>query len=104
MKRAPKRRTRSGISPELRAIYAEAKRAGIWIREWAGGLAAAGPMARIRRLEGELRREIDIEKLSLGEIVQRGLAEPGGGTTREEACRNAVGACKKRFTVRGRLE
>lgn len=84
------------VTEELRRIYKEAWDDGIWIKEFGGGegwMAGAGDVADIDRLEKALGREIDInEDLSLGDIVMNIPSLPGNGSTREEACRNAVAA------------
>ena len=89
------------ITDALREIYKKAQGEGIWIYELTPGgregqimyVAAAGSVQEIEELEKKLGKEIDIKKLSLGEIVA--LSEPRTGNTREEACENAIKAYKK---------
>jgi|GEM_PF-4571448 len=81
------------VTDELNEIYRNAKDDGIWLREFAPGpggkyLAAAGSIKEVEGIEKKLGKEIDIEKLSLGDIVN--ISMPGTGETREEACSNAV--------------
>lgn len=84
---------------ELRKIYRDAWREGIWIREFGrvdgGGryMAAAGSVEELEEIEKKLGREIEISELSLGDCVN--LAQPGTGKTRAKACRNAVEEFKK---------
>ncbi len=84
------------LTDELREIYRKAYEDGIWLREWSpcpgGGkyLAAAGSMKQVEGLEKKLGKEIDLEKLGLGDIINISL--PGTGETREEACKNAIEA------------
>lgn len=93
---------KGGVTKELRRIYADARKHGIWLREFAppadggGWLAAAGWMSEIVRIEKKLGRKVDIEKLSMGECVS--LASPGGGKTREEACCAAMAALRQAKT------
>ncbi|MBI4458054.1 hypothetical protein HY633_03775 [Candidatus Uhrbacteria bacterium] len=90
------KKTTAKVSKKLRKIYGDAKKEGIWIREYKGGtgyLAAAGYMKVIEAWEKKLSRKIDIEKLELGDVVA--VAAPGTGKTREEACENAVTNLKK---------
>ena len=96
MKKKPRRRRKTGVSDELRAIYAAAEKDGIWILEFAvpvGFMAAARPISKIERFEKRVGREIDIAKK-----ISR-LASPGTGESREKACRMAVAACKKSFKM-----
>ena len=86
------------VTDELRQIYKEAWEDGIWIKEFGGGegcMAGAGDVADIERLEKELGREIDVnDDLTLGDCVLNIPSLPGGGDTREEACRDAVAEWK----------
>lgn len=96
----PKKKKYTGaVTAELRKIYKDAEKEGIWIKECAPSedgkryMAAAGSVKKLKEIEKKLGREIEISELSLGDCVN--LALPGTGKTREEACRNAVAMFKK---------
>lgn len=92
------------VTEELRKIYKKAREEGIWIYELAPSgtkkrqvyIAAAGSIRKIEALEQKLGEEIDVSKLSLGQIIE--LTMPGTGRTREEACKNAIKEYKKHAT------
>ncbi len=95
-----------GVSQELRDIYRDAWKQGIWLREFRsekGFLIAAGSVAVLRNARRRLRRAGEIapplhrcpETLTLGNCISLG-AEPGSGTTREQACRDAIKQYKQR--------
>ncbi|MEK9152722.1 MAG: hypothetical protein AAB692_05135 [Patescibacteria group bacterium] len=87
---------KTGVTKELRKIYDDAKREGIWLREIKAGngfLAAAGYMAVIQAWEKKLGQKIDVSKLELGDLVV--VSHPGTGKTRELACRAAIKNLKK---------
>lgn len=99
------------VTDELRDIYKQAKEDGIWLLELGNTsygtgrrkkigsyLTAAGSIRQIENLEKKLGREIDISKLTLGDVVDISL--PGLGKTREESCRNAIKAWKEQYTNR----
>lgn len=80
----------------LQRIYDEAIADGIWVLEIgceAGYLAAAGSIKELEEIEKRTGQEIDVSKLSLGQIVN--ISASGNGATREEACRNAIAEWKK---------
>lgn len=87
------------ITDKLREIYNNASKEGIWLLEWGptyggkGYTAAAGSIKYLEQIEKQTGKEIDISKLTLGDVVDISL--PGIGKTREEACQNAVKAFKE---------
>ena len=84
------------VTDRLREIYKSAYEEGIWIKEFGGGecyMAGAGSIAQLEEIEKELGEEIDVSKLTLGDIINISL--PGTGKTREEACENAIKAWKE---------
>lgn len=84
------------VTSELRQIYLTAYEDGIWLCEWGPAysgnmyMAAAGSLEKLAKLEKQIGRKIDSQKLDLGDIVNYDLALPGLGKTRENACRNAI--------------
>lgn len=87
------------VTEQLREIYKNAYSEGIWLYEIGpthrGGhyMAAAGSVKDIEDLERKLGVEIDISKLTLGDIVDISL--PGTGESREEACLDAIKEYKR---------
>ncbi len=85
------------VSDELKRIYQEAEKEGIYIVEYlspdGGSRAAAGSIELLEKIEQETGKEIDVDKFSLGDLVN--LTCPGRGKTREEACLNAIKAYKE---------
>lgn len=91
---------RGEVTKELKKIYADALKEGIWIQEIAADrgryLAGAGRIAKLKEWGKKIKRKIDLRKLdlSLAEIVSFGLGLPGSGKTRESACKDAVAKLK----------
>lgn len=87
------------VTEELRDIYHCAYDDGIWLCEWGpahGGqvyAVAAGSVKALEEIEKRTGKKIDASKLTLADVVDISL--PGIGTTREEACRNAIRGFKK---------
>lgn len=90
------------VTEELKRIYQQAWCEGYWIREFGAGtgyLAAAGSIKQLEEIEKKIGLEIDVEKLELGDVVN--ISMPGNGSTREEACLNALKAYKGHEKSRG---
>ena len=89
------------VTEELKKIYARAYKQGIWLweccpaRGGTGYVAAAGSVKHIKGIEQKLGEKITVNELTLGDIVNYTDALPGLGSTREEACRNAIKEYKK---------
>ncbi|MEK7625355.1 MAG: hypothetical protein AAB467_03325 [Patescibacteria group bacterium] len=85
---------------ELRKIYKQAWKEGIFLKEFqaqVGFLAAAGSIKQLRKV-GKLLGLRNVFKtlntLGLGECVSAGTV-PGTGSTRTEACLNAIAGLKR---------
>lgn len=98
-------RQHSDVSQELRDIYRNAWKDGIWLREFLsdnGFVVAAGSVAVLRTVHREIRqsgRSVPAlirwpEQFAMGDCIFLG-AEPGSGKTREEACRDAISKYKQ---------
>lgn len=82
---------KDGVSDELKRIYQQAWCEGYWIKELGAGngfLAAAGSIRQLEEIEKKIGKEIDVSKLDLGDIIA--ISMPGSGSTREEACLDAL--------------
>ena len=87
---------------ELHRIYKKAWDEGIWVKELGatdtGFLAAAGSIKDLEKIEKRIGREIDVNELGLGDVID--ISAPGSGLTREEACRDAIAEWKKELQKR----
>jgi len=92
------------VTPELRKIYQDAYREGIWLSEYSvdkGYSAAAGSLKYLRQVYRKAKKnnpqlpplEKLIENIGLGDLINLNTL-PGHGATREEACRAAIAAFK----------
>ena len=97
-----KRSNRSNqVTEELKKIYRNAYDEGIWLWEGAFSpetnayVAGAGSVKELEELEKKAGREIVVSKLELGDIVDISL--PGSGSSREEACLDAIRAYKEYY-------
>lgn len=88
-----------GVSEELKRIYRQAWCEGYWIQEFGaemGYLAAAGSVKQLEQIEKQIGQEIDVSKLTLADVVIDAISStPGNGSTREEACLNALKSYKE---------
>jgi hypothetical protein len=87
------------VTEELRRIYHDAWKEGIWIKEFGTSgdsgiwLAGAGSLEVLRDIERETGKMVEVRDLLLGDCVL--FASPGTGKTREEACLAAIKAFKE---------
>ncbi len=85
---------KDGVSDELKRIYRQAWCEGYWIQEFGadnGYLAAAGSIKQLEEIEKETGKEIDVGDLTLADVIMGGIrSAPGNGSTREEACLDAL--------------
>ncbi|MBI2582117.1 hypothetical protein HYV87_03260 [Candidatus Woesearchaeota archaeon] len=89
---------KDGVTDELKRIYRQAWCEGYWIQEFRaekGYLAAAGSVKQLEEIEKKIGREIVVSKLILADVIMGGIARPGSGSTREEACLDALTDYKK---------
>lgn len=78
---------------ELDKAYGEAYSERCFVREFGGetgedGIAAVGEMDKLAEIEFRLGKEVDPQKLGLGDLVE--LAYPGTGKTRAERVRDGL--------------
>ena len=90
------------VSEELVKIYADAYASGILLCEFEMGgffMAGAGSVEALEAAERRMGKKIETNLLTVEECIQLG-AEPGAWqSTREEACRAAVEAFRKRHPL-----
>ncbi|HLD40430.1 MAG TPA: hypothetical protein VJB13_04800 [Candidatus Nanoarchaeia archaeon] len=90
---------KDALSDDLRRIYQIAQEEGYWIKEFSLSeddvdyCAAAGSIKTLGKIEQETGQKIDINRLELSDLIF--ISQPGSGSTREEACLNALNAYKK---------
>lgn len=91
---------RGEVTEELKKIYANALKEGIWIQEIVADrgryLAAAGRIEKLKEWGRAMKLKINLLKLnlSLADIVSFGLGLLGSGRTRESACKDAIAKLK----------